>query len=417
LILNLHEASTLGNNETQLSIPDVPQGHAQLSNILTSPEANLTDFLYTPHDLADERSSLNSSSSWFGVNPAKEPETAYFTIRNYNGDSSTPNGWPAESFVEMTQAKRLLVGLGTIDPALQEYNISADSGSIFSPTYLETVPTVNLGTNGVLNRGCFFDADVTTVSGVNNSWATTTLNSSTVFGLRSHLQAAKSLVNCGISPTLNTTLQGKTADENYKPYEQFVQRTIWAWAIGEPLHTVDPDADDRAASNRCAALSSADGYWRTENCGASYYCACRTSGLPYDWYISRTNTNYEKAGIACPDGTIFDVPRTALENRYLLHKWRTEIDDRDIDEGDGMLWVNFNDLDVRACWVIGQNATCPYQRGDDRTRVVVVPTVAAVVVFVLAVLTVLVKCASNRRRSRRRRRRGDDGWDYEGVPS
>jgi len=83
-------------------------------------------------------------------------------------------------------------------------------------------------------------------------------------------------------------------------------------------------------------------------------------------------------------------------------------------------WINFNSLDLESCWVVGVNATCPYQEDDaaDLTRTVVVPTVAAVIIFVLAVLTFFVKCAANRQYSRRRRRRKmDDGWDYEGVPS
>ena len=93
--------------------------------------------------------------------------------------------------------------------------------------------------------------------------------------------------------------------------------------------------------------------------------------------------------------------------------WLTEHDVED-----ELLWVDFNDLDIEDCWVIGQNSTCPYQdQKVGQGREVVVPTVAAVVVFVLAILTVFIKCAANRRNTRRRRKRVDDGWDYEGVPS
>jgi hypothetical protein len=346
-----------------------------------------------------------------------EPDSVYFVVENTHSNDWTPNGWPSESFVEMTQAKRLLVGFGTIDPQLEAYNMSADKDIIFSPADFEDPASVTFTSSHMIGSGCFFDPDTLAVSKVNNSWADVTLNSSSaVSGLQSVLDLATRLTNCGISPVLNRTLTGATADQDFRPYRQVVQDTIWSWGAGQPDDQPEPDADDTSASNRCAVLSAASGYWRTESCGASHYSACRALGQPYKWAIGHADTMYDNAGIACEDGTAFDVPRTALENRYLVHAWRNFREARDID-GDEFVWVNFNDFDVKGCWVIGQNATCPYQRDMDHERQVIVPIVAAVIVFVLAALTVFVKCAANRRRSKRRRRRGDDGWDYEGVPS
>jgi len=83
------------------------------------------------------------------------------------------------------------------------------------------------------------------------------------------------------------------------------------------------------------------------------------------------------------------------------------------------LWLDFNDLDVQSCWVVGVNSRCPYGRSAEASMSaqIVVPTVAALIVLVLALLTLLIKCGANRRQARSRRRRGVTGWDYEGVPS
>ncbi|KAI7525095.1 hypothetical protein KC331_g17731, partial [Hortaea werneckii] len=108
----------------------------------------------------------------------------------------------------------------------------------------------------------------------------------------------------------------------------------------------------------------------------------------------------------------FATPRTALENTYLVNAWREYLQEHPnpnsntntqnngaSQSNDELLWLNFNNLDATTCWVLGQNTTCPYiSTMVSETRQVVVPTVAAVIVF-------------------RRKRRGEDGWDYEGVPS
>lgn len=119
----------------------------------------------------------------------------------------------------------------------------------------------------------------------------------------------------------------------------------------------------------------------------------------------------------CGDNQSFALPRTGLENSYLYAAWAGAHDDKD---GDTAVWIDFNSLDREDCWVVGVNASCPYLNDDNaqRSRTVIVPTVAAVIIFVLSALTLFVKCAANRQNSRRRRRRrGEDGWDYEGVPS
>ena len=408
LIINLHAAADASDPTGPSAEPPLgtlPQGKQALGYIL---DLSMAQYLYIPDDLADQRSNLNSSQSWYAVDSAYEPDSAYFVVHSAaNGDTYTLGGWPSASFVEMQRAKRLFAGFGTIDPQMEKYNFSADKSIIFPSGYLQDPIT----TDTHLHDGnqCFFAPNTKSVSANNNSWALAweASGSSQVFA------SVSNYLTCGISPVLNETLQGVTADQQFDPYQDFFQHTIWSWALGEPQHVFGGMGSKTAS--RCAVSRADTGYWETEDCAHSHYSACRRSGQPYEWSIGETSTGYQKADVPCPDGTIFTAPRTALENRYLLHHWRQARRERAIK--DDRLWLNFNDLDVEGCWVIGQNVTCPYlsQGRDDRD--IVVPIVAAIIVFVLAALTLFVKCAANRQRSKRRRRRGDDGGDYEGVPS
>jgi len=55
--------------------------------------------------------------------------------------------------------------------------------------------------------------------------------------------------------------------------------------------------------------------------------------------------------------------------------------------------IQFNDIDVATCWVIGRDTTCPYLKNTStNNRQVIVPVVAAILVFVISGLTLFVKC-------------------------
>ena len=416
IILNLHAAvpgTRSSTNATELPTEDLPRS----SNALSSKLAPfMAKYLYTPEDLDSQRSDLNSSGSWYAVIRFDEPDSAYFHVNDGgSGDSSTPDGWPSESFVEINRAKRVFAGFGHIDSQMQNYNFSADASIMFPSHYLQSRTSVKTKSNGKIKNGCFFDPNENTISSTNNSWAIADDPNDVSGGLGSaqiELNTAANLTLCGISPILNETLGNMTADQEYTRYSDFAQSTIWSWAPGEPR--IGDDRNSRL-DNRCAIMSAKSGFWQTEDCAERHYSACRHGGQPYAWRISSSEATYTEAGLGCEDESEFSVPRTALENVYLVHTWKQARSSRDID--DDFVWVNFNDIDALNCWVVGQNATCPYLPHMSNNRTVIVPTVAAVIVFVLAALTVFVKCAANRQHSKSRRRRGDDGWDYEGVPS
>lgn len=418
LVLNLHAATSVsGSSDPDASItPDnLPQGSNLLSSLIS---ANNSQYLYTPQLLSGQRADLNDPSSWFTVRQSISPDSSFYRVDRNNSIASTPDGWPSESVIEFARARRMLAGFGNIDAEMQDYDLAQDASTIFAPGYLTKTQDVTFASNGSVTSGCFSRVNDPSISNANSSWAipnNVAQDSAAGPSLDIHLAQAGNLTDCGINPILNTTLLNTSADVNVVPYKAYVQSTIWSWASDEP-RSLEPNDDADDISNRCAVLNATSSHWQSHECGNSHHAACRVNNnSPYNFIISDSSAAYAKAEAACRNGVSFATARSSLENSYLLQEWRSYRSDFDID--DELLWIDFNDLDIAGCWVIGQNSTCPYQdRKVGEGRRVIVPTVAAVIVFVLAILTIFIKCAANRRNSRRRRK-VDDGWDYEGVPS
>ena len=429
IILNLHAAASVSgsaNSDATPSQDNLPQGNNLLSSLIS---ANNSQYLYTPQLLGDQRSDLNKPTSWFTVRQSITPDSTFYQVdRSSNNIVSTPDGLPSESVVEFARARRMLAGFGRVDPEMQGYNFALDASTIFGPGYLQDPRDITLASNGSVTSGCFFNSDEASVANANSSWSTPinlAQNAAMDASLDIALAQAGNLTDCGISPILNATLSNASADSNPLPYKSYVMNTIWSWAADEPknLNTNDNEAEESDGDTdndivyRCAVLNATSSHWQSHECGASHHAACRVENdSPYNFRISDSSAAYAKAEDACRNGIAFAAARTALENSFLTLAWRTYRLEHDVE--DELLWVDFNDLDIAGCWVIGQNSTCPYQDQQvGEGRRVIVPTVAAVIVFVLAILTIFIKCASNRRNTKRRRKRVDDGWDYEGVPS
>lgn len=415
MTLNIHAAapaSAPSGSPQQPADGLLPSSDNSLSSIIAR---NISERVYTPTNLLSERANLNISQSWFNVNPAEQPNPAYFRVDTSRTGSSSPDGWPSEAYVEIAWTKRLLIQYGRIDPQMVDYDLSMESSTIFPSGYLNEPTRATISSNGTIASGCFFAPGVTTIAERNNSWAIQSIGEGTVSQDESSqlFVLAKSLTDCGISPVLNETLNF-TADKSYAPYLAYVDSTIWTWGPDQPTNSsVKNDMNDY----RCAALNATSGMWLASDCGSTRYGACRVSNHPYQWKITYDSAPYDRIHLACDDGSAFDVPRTSLENAHLLSTWRSYVANQDDDSG-SLLWLDFNQLDVSGCWVIGSNSTCPYvNKPGSEDRRIIVPVVGAIVVFVLAALTVLIKCAGNRQTAKRRKRRGNDGWDYEGVPS
>ncbi|EXJ89275.1 hypothetical protein A1O3_02341 [Capronia epimyces CBS 606.96] len=368
--------------------------------------------LFTPDELQNDRDHLNRS--WFHDDFGANTDTSYFSTSGQGDDSITQNGWPGGEWIILTDNRRLLVSWGDVDPQMKGYDFQDDSNHIFAAGYIQSRYPKNGDGDGNLTDACFYKPGETTVSQVNSSWATATISETNMDTLSS---LGQNLTSCGISPILNVTLGNSAVQHNLDLYQRFAQSTAFGWASGEPLNVSDNDY-------RCAVIDTTSGYlgrWRIDPCSKKHRAACRIASQPYAWRLSTYTVPFDAAPDACPENTIFDLPRTGLENTY-LHRQILNDTNTGGDDVDSILsgvWINFNSLDQVNCWVTGgPNATCPYvgEQDMDQKREVLIPTIAALIVLVLTVLTLVVKCNEHRRNSRSRRR-GDDGWEYEGVPS
>jgi hypothetical protein len=257
-----------------------------------------------------------------------------------------------------------------------------DAGTIFPSDYIQDFQTDGtVDASGDLTRGCFMRNNTDDLSQVNASWAV----GSNILGFDYPITPTADIIpllnlttnstNCGISSILNVTLLNATAHGNSCPYQSYTAATIWSWAWGEPRNYTGASDASSDALFRCATANiDLAGRWVVADCSQKYYAACRANGQPYNWSITTYPVSYSFAKQACHDSYQFAAPRTALENSYLAQAMRNSRRDYD---GQGV-WVDFNSLDYKSCWVTGgPNATCPYsdtlQQDDDlQKRVILV---------------------------------------------
>ncbi|EFW17691.1 hypothetical protein D8B26_000360 [Coccidioides posadasii str. Silveira] len=416
IIFDLHAASR----------PDTPHGSAptpkgrdlpSLSDSLGTTANNaLGMYIYTPLELDSERRDLNRS--WYSVAPRMGPVPEYFNIiGKANSRYETPDGWPNEGYVELSKAQRLVMGWGKVDLQMNAYDFKNDNMIVFSPGSLTSFVTVAKDNNDNIVGKCLYNPNTTDISDV-QTWATAEVPEANSTAQLSHF--SNQMVSCGISPLVNHTLLNVTADQDIGPYRNVSLSSIWSWADGEPKDSINAGAIDE---NRCSVMDlSLSGHWRSSGCSDRLYAACRIRNSPFDWTLSREPEPYTLAGDTCPEGSSFDVPRTALENTYLykhvLQQSKDLIDPSSEETEKTSIWLDFNSFDVPDCWVSGgPKAQCPYEVDESaiQRRNILVPSIAAIIILIITALTLFVKCNANRMNSRRRRVIA--GWEYEGVPS
>ncbi|KAJ5780126.1 hypothetical protein N7457_005286 [Penicillium paradoxum] len=428
LVLNLHVAASE-------STPDEPASAIKGTQMPSETEragsifgTALADFTYSPAQLVSDRSNLNRS--WYQVEQSYMPITEYFTVHeNEAGEQSTPDGWPSSKYIQLAKRDRVLVEYGSIDSQLTGYDFSTEKNMVFPPGHLGSNLKPFTTTNGTLTSGCRYEPKATDVSQTNSSWAMSNvipvpdglLTDETMASLSNVLSE---ITACGLSPTLNTTLFGQTADEHVEHYRNFSLSASWAWAIGEPQDAEYAGGDGDPKYDRCAIMDlTLDGHWRSTNCTDERRAACRIGNSPFSWVLSDSPTYFGNVSGTCPPGSSFAVPRTGLENTYLYNHLlslpKTTIDPGSTNPVQREVYLKFNSIDVTSCWVSGgHEAKCPYASDPQQLerKTVLVSAIAAIIILIITALTFFVKCNANRRNSRRRKR-VIEGWEYEGVPS
>ncbi|KAK2742822.1 hypothetical protein FQN57_005113 [Myotisia sp. PD_48] len=426
LTFNLHNAVTDDHPDEPPGTPmldDLPPSSHLLGKLL---DRSLGLEIYSPSRLDSERQDINSS--WYSASPAYRPIAEYYnTTRAPRGHQAAPDGWPTRGYTVLSQAKRLLLSWGEVAPQMASYNFSGEQHLFFSRESTSSPVDITFDSNDKIESGCLHAPDSTAnMTSSSHSWAIAQLPSRNSSDQLSSL--ARQLVSCGISPLVNQTLLNVTADINIEPYRNLSLSSVWTWAKQEPRNSTGAASPHSGNTYRCAVLdTSLDGQWRANGCGDIFYAACRVANAPYKWTISQYPATYSNAQFSCPENTSFAVPRTALENTSLYNYILSSVNTTQLNTGTnstssagrgGVVWIDFNSIDVSTCWVAGgPGAQCPYEVNMDEIerRTIIVPTAAAIIVLLLTALTLFVKCNANRRNSRRRR--VIEGWEYEGVPS
>ncbi|KAJ5822425.1 hypothetical protein N7447_004765 [Penicillium robsamsonii] len=428
LVLNLHVAASVSTPDepaSAISGGQLPSETERAGSILGTA---LSEFIYTPAQLASDRSNLNES--WYKVDQSYMPITEYFTVHeNEKGEQSTPDGWPSSKYIQLAKRDRVLIEYGSVDSQLVHYNLSTTDNSVFFPGYLTSDVNVSATTNGTLTSGCLYEPGLTRVSQTNSSWAISNHlpvpdGLSTDETMDSLAYVLSNLTACGLSPMLNTTLFGQTADQQVEHYRNVSLSSSWAWAIGEPHDANYAGSDGDPKYDRCAIMDlTLDGHWRSMNCTEQRRGACRIGHSPFSWVLSNKSDTFSNVSNTCPPGSSFAVPRTGLENTYLykhlLSLPETKVDLSSTDPALREVFVNFNSRDITSCWISGgYGATCPYASDPQQLEreTVLVAAIAGIIILIITALTFFVKCNANRRNSRRRKR-VIAGWEYEGVPS
>lgn len=414
LNLNIYAAAALSDPNApspQLTPDQLPQSGDTLSQTING---NLSNDMYFPSALADQRANLNDT--WYDVDSDNLPAQGYYqTSKDSAGNIVTESGWPTEALMEFQELKRVVVSFKTVGSSMAAYNISGDFDDIFPPGTITRQRQTTFATTGELTSGCFVPSEKIVTSQSNSSFASASpplINIDANPDLNTSIASVANLTRCGIIPFLNQSLAGTTADKNPLPYAAYVHSTLWSWAPDQPLNFTRGSS----TANRCAVLTNSPypGRWEVTDCANRYRGACQNPLEPYSWEISSDTSEFKTAETLCQSPLQFSVPHTALENANLHAALQRS------GEPDQPVYIALNQLSTANCWVIGINGTCPYLQSTstDRTRIVVIPTVAAVIIFVIAALTFFTKCASNRREDRRGRgRKMVGGWEYEGVPS
>ncbi|KOS44171.1 hypothetical protein ACN38_g4937 [Penicillium nordicum] len=431
LVLNLHVAasdSTPDDPAPTISEGQMPSGTELAGSILGMA---LQDFTYSPAQLASDRRNLNQS--WYKVEQGYMPITEYFTVHeNEAGEQSTPDGWPSSKYIQLAKRDRVLIEYGSIDSQLMNYNLSTEENLVFPPGQLTSEVEISTTTNSTLPKGCLYEPGLTRVSQTNSSWAISSHfpvpdGLSTDETMASLSNVLSDITACGLSPMLNTTLFGQTADQQVEHYRNVSLASSWAWAIGEPhdaKYGGGSGGDGDPKYDRCAIMDlTLDGHWRSTNCTEQRRGACRIGNSPFSWVLSDSTEPFSNVSNTCPPGSSFAIPRTGLENtylyRHLLSLPETEVDLSSTNPTHREVFVDFNSIDVTSCWVSGgYEARCPYASDPQqiKRRTVLVASIAGIIVLIITALTFFVKCNANCRNSRRRKR-VIEGWEYEGVPS
>lgn len=205
------------------------------------------------------------------------------------------------------------------------------------------------------------------------------------------------LRNCGYLPLIGldiiSTTNANSKEEQDILFNQLVSLSnfnIWSWnGVHQPQ-----------SSYRCAVLDR--GGWRSEDCSNEHHVLCVSSQNASDFFVSANRANYTMSNSRCTElgGSSaeynFTLPRAITQN-VAIHSKIQELNN-DLYP----VWIDFNSLNVKDCWVTGgPNSLCPYTSTTstrnsfvktkwNRNKVALL-TISCIITFVLISIIVFLR--------------------------
>ncbi|KAF9118427.1 hypothetical protein BGW39_001176 [Mortierella sp. 14UC] len=280
--------------------------------------------IYSPNLLELERSNLNET--WW--KDGRVGLDYYNTTRDPTTDRiQAPTGWPTSFYLRNVITRRIVVGIGANNLAANTtYNITDDYTTFHPPgamgpsmtnsSLLQVSSTLNqdacsLPVPGVLMYPTGSEENFTELANLRRNSETITRDVTWSFASMSDNDmspwtylSGRLATSCGFS----SLVEGRSQSLSYS--EQTAM-TIWSWDLNQP-----PEEMLRDRNHRCGAMNK-NGRWVAQNCNDKLPVACRKIGTSSQWMINdKGSGNYRD--VTCPEGYMFDVPRTGRENQILL---------------------------------------------------------------------------------------------------
>lgn len=355
------------------------------TNLTGPPLVDFTSRIYTPANLAADGASGDVS----GLGSVSRDENSAFPS--------------AKNFL-LSDKKRIVARAfyRDIDPAAISYNFSLEDSAYFFLAGSEPFSPFTTLTNNNLTHCSWNDVIQSNLQ----AWRMVSESNTNRF-TNATMQA---YANCGYGPVVNRSIS--STSDLVPP----LTNSFWSWAPGQPFMSNSSNTSDNSGPTafRCALLYS-DG-WKVSNCYDSHAVLCRQNGSEFGWSIGSGSYTYFEAAKACPNGTYFAVPNTALENAVS----KMVVQNNSVTEFP--VWIDLNDISITGCWVTGgPYATCPYHTLEgNRNGVALISIAAAVATLLLGIMFLLTLDTIPLRQNQWKWRRliaKYSEMQYEGVPS
>ncbi|KAM3164190.1 Maintenance of telomere capping protein 6 [Lachancea thermotolerans] len=228
---------------------------------------------------------------------------------------------------------------------------------------------------------------------------------------------------CGYSPIIDNKYNPNSINTISNVLENSL---LWSWASYEPNTSDDTRSNSTSlVARRCAVVhytkSNSSSYWTVANCYDRKRALCKRDGNDFEWAVTQEGASYfshhdQDGNGFCPDNFSLSLPQTALQEKS-LDNYLSQLSPEGWE-----IWIDLNSVSVPDCWVPdGPYASCPYQK-EVSTRnfvsmITPVSVFAAVTILMLIMLSWRRVPIQDNRKRWKRVINSHLGSKAEGVPA